>query len=102
MMVPVDQDVLSRIDELSYDIAMSLRAGMVVSRINEYELFRYLDELPRELLQQSPSFRELLSVMAEYDGDEAWNLVNELRHFDADEVECFSGLESALGDQPMV
>lgn len=70
------EQVLSEIDDLSYDILMCLRTGLPVSTINEYKLSSYLDGADMSVFSVAPHLRELSEYFLDNGIDGAWNIGN--------------------------
>lgn len=69
---------LAAIDELSYDILMSLRTGLPVSTINEYKLMCLLEDGDLSVTHRCPNLFDLIEYFLDNGTDRAWNLGNML------------------------
>ena len=73
----MEEEILERIDELAYDIRMSLETGLPVNVLHENELMMLLEETDSNVLM-AEELRSLAEFLLDYDGDEAWNIKNML------------------------
>ena len=75
----MDEEIFDRIEELAYDILMSLETGLPVSILHENELMMLLEEYEGEIgVMSTPTLTELTEFLLDYDGDQAWNISNML------------------------
>lgn len=71
-------EYIKQVDELAYDILMSLRTGLPVSVKNEYELCALLDdENPLDIVQHSKNLYDLqMFFLDNGEQENAWNICN--------------------------
>ena len=74
----MNDEILERIDELAYDIRMSLETGLPVNVLHENELMMLLEEMEESNVFATEELRNLTEFLLDYDGDDAWNIKNML------------------------
>ena len=75
----MDEETYKRIEELSYDIKMSLQTGLPVNVLHENELMMLLEEGEECFgIVDIPAVAELADFLLDYDGDQGWNIKNML------------------------
>lgn len=74
----ISPEAAKEIDELAYDILMSLKTGLVVNVVNEYKLCSYIEGCDLSIMRHCPNLRELTEYFLDNGIDGAWNIGNML------------------------